>query len=128
MKKILVVDDELEVRESLERVLRTEGYDVATLPSAREALNYIKANPVGLLLVDLSMPGMSGEDLLKQLHKEGILPPSLVITAMAPWQTLGVIEYGIGYIRKPIDNDILFPIIESMMRKESKNEEVSCAG
>ncbi len=128
MKKILVVDDEREVRESLERVLVTAGYEVKTLASAREALSYIKDNPVGLLLVDLSMPGMSGEDLLKQLHKEGNLPPSLVITAMAPWQTLGVIEYGIGYIRKPIDNDILFPIIESMMRKESKNEEVSCAG
>ena len=122
----MVVDDEREVRESLERVLRTAGYDVVTEASAEDALGYLKENAVGLLLVDLSMPGMSGEDLLKELYNRGALPPSLVITAMAPWQTLGVIEYGIGYVRKPIDNAILLPIIESMMRKESKNEEVSC--
>lgn len=124
--KILIVDDEKEIRESLEQVLLIAGYKVVTASSGAETINYLKQNKVSLMLMDLSMPEISGYDLLKRLSADDILPPTLVITAMAPWQTLGIIEYGIGYIRKPIDNNMLLEIIGSIIRKESKNE-ASCA-
>lgn len=127
MHKIMIVDDEKDVRESLEQVLHLAGYKVVTASSGAEALNYLMTNDVSMILVDLSMPGMTGEELLKRLSLEKKMPPALVITAMAPWQTLGIIEYGIGYIRKPIDNGMLLEIIGSMIRKESKDE-ITCAG
>jgi len=61
--KLLVVDDELIVRDSLDKWFREEGYEVATADSAQEALAKMAAGSFDLALVDIKMPGVDGVEL-----------------------------------------------------------------
>ncbi|MBI5562935.1 MAG: sigma-54-dependent Fis family transcriptional regulator [Deltaproteobacteria bacterium] len=79
--KIIIVDDERDMRDFLEIMLRKEGYDAAGFPSAAQALEYCKANRCDLALTDLKMPGMSGVDFLKAIKE--LDPGTLVIMITA---------------------------------------------
>lgn len=119
---ILVVDDEKDIRESLREILTMAGYSVMTAASGREALEYVDKRDVSLLLVDLSMPEMSGEELLRTLRKQRKALPALVITALAPSETSGLVsELGTGYLRKPVDRDQLIGTIRTFMKTEGAN-------
>ena len=67
MPSILIVDDEQEIRTILVRLLATHGYEVDAVPSAEEALEQVAAQAPDLVLTDIVMPGMSGEDLIREL-------------------------------------------------------------
>lgn len=118
---ILVVDDERDVRESLGELLRGAGYKVVTAASGFEALNYLKKHRVSMLLVDMSMPGMTGEELLMRLENDRWRPPALVITALAPWRLVGLTKHGVGYLRKPINSSLLLNIVDNFVRKEGSH-------
>lgn len=115
---ILIVDDEKDVRESLRVVLNGAGYDVAAVSSGKEALEFMEAQSVSILLVDFSMPGMTGEDLLLHLERKHRRPPALVITALAPWRMTSLVESGVGYLRKPINSTLLLTSIRGLLSKE----------
>ena len=66
MKKILFVDDEPNVLESLKRLLRGYGCDVLCANSGEEALELLKSNPVKVIICDEAMPGLKGTDVLQQ--------------------------------------------------------------
>src|SRR5437867_940315 len=66
---ILVVDDQEEVLDSLQSLLRREGHEVLTAASAERALEIFKEQDVHLLLVDYFMPRMNGEDLIREIRK-----------------------------------------------------------
>lgn len=120
---ILIVDDEQEVRESLCSLLEIAGYEVATASSGAEALGYLDNRKVRLMLIDLSMPGMSGEELIGEIAgKDGKRPQVLVITALAPWQTAWLLRQGIGYLRKPIDAELLLTAVGTMLRREENKQ------
>jgi DNA-binding response OmpR family regulator len=111
---VLVVDDE----QSLGEILRMAGYYVVTTGSGREALDYIgDGGMVRALLVDLNMPGMSGEELLMSLDELNIRPPALVISALAPWKLIQFLHEGIGYLRKPVNASLLLDTVESLIGK-----------
>ena len=67
--KILIVDDELIMRESLAGWLERDGHDVDTVASGEEALEKIKDTKFDIMLVDIKMEGMSGLELLKKVKK-----------------------------------------------------------
>ncbi len=115
--KIMVVDDEKDVRDSLGEILRVAGYKVITAADGREALDHLKTQRVHMMLVDLSMPGMSGEELLLNLEKDKKRPPAMVITALAPWKLIGLVQKGIGYMRKPINASLLLTTVETLAGK-----------
>jgi DNA-binding response OmpR family regulator len=115
---IIIVDDEKDVRESLRVVLNRAGYDVATVSSGKEALEFMEAQSVSILLVDFSMPGMTGEELLLNLERKHKRPPALVITAFAPWRMTSLVESGVGYLRKPINSALLLTSIRGLLSKE----------
>jgi len=124
---ILVVDDERDVRESLGDLLRVAGYDVVTASSGIEALNYLKKHKVSMMLVDMSMPGMTGEELLMRLEHDRRRPPALVITALAPWKVVGLVKHGVGYMRKPINTSLLLNMVDNFVRKDgSHGAEKTC--
>lgn len=124
---VLIVDDEADIRISLCEILRMAGYDVETVSSGKEALDYIDRKDVNLMLVDLSMPGMSGEELIQKLWQQEQRPSILAITALAPWQTAGLLGLGIGYLRKPIDAGLLLGTVKTLMRKEGNRNESKSA-
>src|SRR3974390_3713856 len=97
---ILVVDDESEIREGLELLLKTEGYQVASAETALSGLTRLEKNPFDLLLLDVSLPDRNGIELLKDVHRHDPHLPIVLITAygsieMAP---PGVQKGGNGYI------------------------------
>jgi two-component system response regulator AtoC len=83
-ERILIVDDDEALRESLELVLVAEGYEVAAAADAEVALQQIEASPVDLVLCDLRMPGMDGMELLPQI---GLRLPGATVIMMSAYGT-----------------------------------------
>jgi CheY-like chemotaxis protein len=119
---ILIVDDEIDFRESLGEILLDAGYSVIEASNAHEALEQIRKNDIRIMLIDYSMPGMSGEELLTHLETSGNRPPSLFLTALAPWQLVNMMKKGVGYIRKPINTYLLLGTLKSMLAEDSSHE------
>jgi two-component system response regulator (stage 0 sporulation protein F) len=69
MAKILIVDDELRIRELLYKVLSKEGYQVITTPSAEQTFAYITREPFDLVLLDIKLAGESGISILKKIRE-----------------------------------------------------------
>ena len=68
--KILVVDDEPDIRETLKRKLEREGYAVVLAPSGEEALERVKDSDPDIILLDLMLPGLNGFDVLKEVKEK----------------------------------------------------------
>ena len=79
-KRILVVDDEVEIVRALQRSLVAHGYEVVTANDGEHALAAVVQQQPDLLLLDLNLPGMSGLEVCKQLRTQSELPPIIVIT------------------------------------------------
>jgi len=79
--KILVIDDEPDIREILVRYLSTSGYDVVAAADGQEALVLAEVEDFALALVDFRMPGMSGLELLAELKRLDPEMPVVLITA-----------------------------------------------
>jgi two-component system, NtrC family, nitrogen regulation response regulator NtrX len=80
MNHILVVDDEAEIRASLEEILREEGYGVATASTAGEALLLLNDAPYDVVLLDIWLPDRDGLDVLADIHQLALeMRPEVVI-------------------------------------------------
>ena len=106
-KKILVVDDEQDVRETLESVLAKLDYDPIVAPGGKEALELIKQNKIDVVLSDLYMPEMDGIELLKRVKTEDRNIVFLMITAHPTIETaVDAIKKGAyDYLTKPFHID-----------------------
>lgn len=79
---VLLVDDEPEVRTSLSVMVRTLGYDVHAVPSGPAALEWLERETAGVVVTDLGMPGMNGEELAAALH---VRHPRLPVVLLTGW-------------------------------------------
>jgi DNA-binding NtrC family response regulator len=77
---ILVVDDEKPIRDGCERLLSSRGYLVVTAEDGRKALEILEKTPVNIMLLDLKMPGTSGEEVLEIVRAEHPHIPVIIIT------------------------------------------------
>ena len=78
---ILVVDDESEIREGLELLLKGEGYGVASAETGESGLAKLEEHPFDLLLLDVSLPDRNGLDMLKEIHRRDPELSVVLITA-----------------------------------------------
>jgi two-component system, OmpR family, response regulator CpxR len=111
-RSVLIVDDDLDIRETLRFVLEDAGYTVHAAANGKEALAVLATtDPLpGLILLDLMMPVMSGDDLLKALKAVKALaaiPVTIVTASGAPMPPLAN-----GLVKKPVDLDLLLGIVE----------------
>src|ERR1035438_36207 len=83
---ILVIDDETEIRESLEQLLALEGYKAATASTGEEGLRCIENGLYDLVLLDINLPDRNGLDLLQQIKRESPELSVIMITAYASTQ------------------------------------------
>ena len=79
--KVLVVDDDAAVRDSLARTLRFQGYQVATACDGQQALDAVHSDEPDVVILDVSMPTLDGLQACRQLRAEGALLPVLMLTA-----------------------------------------------
>ena len=102
---ILIVDDEKPLRLSLSLILQKENYRVKTVANAEEALNCLQQQEYDLMFLDLSMPGMSGIDLLVDVHKNFPHMPVLILTAHAALESaIQAVRLGArDYLIKPME-------------------------
>jgi len=104
-KKIIVVDDEKDMRSFLEILLRRSGYSVVSFPLAGMALEYCRSNPFDLVITDMRMPEMDGVGLLKELKAIDEGTPVIMITAYASVDTaIEAMKAGaFDYLTKPFN-------------------------
>ena len=81
MPTVLIVDDEKNIRATLARGLRLEGYRTSEASDGREALALLENEGADLVLLDVQMPGMDGLELLQEMRERGIAVPAIVLTA-----------------------------------------------
>jgi two-component system, NtrC family, response regulator AtoC len=122
--RILVIDDDQEVRTSLQTVLETLGYATHTAATGEEGLHAIQREPFDLVLCDLRLPGASGLDVLK--HKASAVPVILMTAyGNADIATQAARGGAFDYISKPINpDDLIFTLrkFEDFERLKRENE------
>jgi CheY-like chemotaxis protein len=109
-KRILIVEDDVAVREALATFLEVEGYEVLEAGDGEEALRHLRApSPVGLILLDLMMPVMNGWQFREQQLKDPAIAaiPVLVVTADDGAAKKAADVGAVGFMRKPIEFDEL---------------------
>ena len=119
--KILVVDDEQAVRESLRRSLRFNGYEVLTANDGLEAVETVRAENPELLILDLMMPNMDGLEVCRTLRSEGWDRPILVLTARdgVSDRVSGLDAGADDYLPKPFALEELLARVRSLVRRAS---------
>ena len=120
MKTILIVDDDVYIGDMLEELLTKENYDVGRAYSGTEALMYLSSRRPDLILLDLMLPGLSGEELLPLI--KGI--PVIVVSAKAEVSDKVSLLLGgaADYITKPFDTSELLARITVQLRKNDVPE------
>jgi len=119
--KILVVDDEQAVRESLRRSLRFNGYEVLTANDGLEAVETVRAESPELLILDVMMPNMDGLEVCRTLRSEGWDRPILVLTARdgVSDRVAGLDAGADDYLPKPFALEELLARVRSLVRRAS---------
>lgn len=111
--KILVVDDEKIVRDSMKEWLSQEGFFVATANSGQAALEQIQTRPFNMMLTDIKMPGMDGVELLAKAKKDNADLCVIMMTAYAAVDSaVDAMKQGaLDYLIKPFDPEILVSMV-----------------
>lgn len=124
--KILVVDDEEFVRESLVEILGSEGFEVRSASGMQSALESAKEAPVDLVLTDLSMPDGSGQELLEELRKRGEQMPVVVLTGVGsvPEAVRAMRAGAADFLQKPVDADAIVWVLRRALEHRELTDEV----
>src|SRR5579871_1969153 len=125
--RILIVDDELVVRDSLSKWFSSEGYTAQPVASAREALETIQQKEFEIALIDIKMPGMDGIELQARLKEADPELTVVIMTGYASVETaVQALKRGAyDYITKPVDPDELSHLVSNALEhKRARNEVV----
>jgi two-component system response regulator MprA len=127
-ERILVVDDDPAVRESLKRLLLQNDYDVSLASDGEEAERWLGSHSTELVLLDLEMPRRDGWEVFEKLQSTGSAIPVIMITGLADQLETKQIP-GVGaLLEKPIDAKELLKRIETLLREgvaaRSSNEKL----
>ena len=118
-KKILVVDDEVSIRDLLKDTFSNAGYNVRLAEGAEQAFDILKEEDIRVIFLDLKLFGMNGIELCKQIRKTN---PITIIFAMTGWAALYEIEEcreaGFDdFFKKPANTDILLKAVDDAFEK-----------
>ena len=116
---VFVIDEDSSARNGLTRLIKTAGYHVSAFDSANKFLESVDENRSGCILLDISMPGMSEDELVLKLNKRKINLPIIVITADYNIDTKQKAKEmnAVGFYRKPVDGTALLDAIDWIFRE-----------
>ena len=124
MKQILIVEDDIDIGNLIEGLLRGEGYQTARAYSGTEALLLVERNTYELVLLDLMLPGLSGEEILAAI---GDKTPVIVVSAKASTEdkVQNLLNGAADYITKPFEGAELLARVRVQLRKIPENQELT---
>ncbi|MFI5089602.1 MAG: sigma-54-dependent transcriptional regulator [Terriglobales bacterium] len=122
---ILIIDDESEIRESLETLLEMEGYRVDAAESGEDGLARIAGQPFDLVLLDLALPGKNGLEILAEIHERDPQLAVIMITAYGTVENaVNAMQAGaVNFIQKPWDNEKLLADVRAVIARRRVEEE-----
>src|SRR6202522_2363758 len=123
--RILIIDDEAAIRESLDTLLTLEGFTVSAASDGPSGLELLSRNEYDLLLLDLALPGESGLDLLPRIIE---MQPNLPVIMITAYGTVGNVVDAIragaeNFVQKPWDNEKLLADIRAAVARHRAEEE-----
>jgi len=126
-ERILVVDDEEQMRDLLVKVLERKGYQVSVCGNGADALAFLEREPADLVVTDVRMPGLSGMEALRAIKE---LNPDIVVIIMTAFGSIdqavqAVKEGAYDYINKPFKIDEMLLTIEKALEERRLRHEVS---
>jgi len=122
--KVLVVDDERNIRESIQRFFELEGIASVVATNGKEALELLKSDLFDAVVTDLRMPVMSGQELLESMRDQGVRSPVIMISAFGEINdAVSALKTGaVDYLIKPFDPDELIHKIKSAVANRKRED------
>lgn len=123
--RILVVDDEKNIRLVLDQCLSEEGYRVETAVSGEHAVEKFTAEPYDLVLLDMKMPGMDGIEVLRRIKRAAADVPVIMVTGYGSIETaVETMKLGaVDYLRKPFTPDEIRAAVAAVVQRHGLRED-----
>jgi FixJ family two-component response regulator len=117
-----VIDDDDSFRRSMMRILQVLGYGAVGYGCAGEFLLAMRGEPAGCILLDISMPGPSGIDLLRAMMQRGSVPPTIFVTARDDVMTsVNAMKLGaFDYLVKPVSAERMLAVVQRAMQLDAR--------
>lgn len=129
--RVLIVEDDSSLRRLIARGLREDGHIADALPDGRECVAYLEATPYDVLVLDLNLPHRNGIDVLRDVRRQTLTTPVLVLTARTDVRDVvaGLDAGADDYVRKPFSLDELHARLRSLVRRprDLTDDVLSCA-
>ena len=120
MKHILIVEDDMDIHHLMKEVLRKENYSTFDAYSGTEALMVLEKEKIDLILLDLMLPGLNGEEIIKRIQN---IPIIVISAKIAPEDKVNVLLEGANdYITKPFNTEELLARIKVQLRLQENKE------
>ncbi|EDS72034.1 response regulator receiver domain protein [Anaerofustis stercorihominis DSM 17244] len=122
MSRILVVEDDNKLRGELTLYLKNNGYEVSEILDFKHSVDIILAGNADLILLDITLPGIDGEYICKEVRKSSDIPIIMLTSRNNEMDELLSINYGADdYVTKPYNPRILIARIEALLKRVNKN-------
>ena len=119
-KNVLLVDDELMIRESVSAYLTDKGYNVLTADNGIDGLDIFRKKAIMFVILDLMLPGMTGEELCRVIRKESRVPIIMLTAKTREEDILNGLDIGADdYVTKPFSVKQLYARMEAILRRTS---------
>ncbi len=119
--RILIVDDEKEIADGVQAILKQEGYETDAVYDGEDGLDHILSGIYDLILLDVMLPHIDGFDILREIRKENITSPVIMLTARSVTQDkITGLDLGADdYLTKPFDSGELLARIRARLRADN---------
>lgn len=120
---ILVVEDDVDINNLITKTLQKQNYEVTQAFSGSEALLQLSISEYKLMLLDLMLPGMSGEDIIKKTREKKEIPIIVISAKISLKDKVNVLNIGADdYITKPFESEEIIARVNSLLRRSRKYE------
>lgn len=127
MPRVLVIEDQSKLRRNLQQVLEQEGYEVVASETGEAGYDYAATQPFDAIVLDLTLPGRDGLEILNDLRESGFLMPVLILTARDSVEdrVAGLDSGGDDYLVKPFAHAEMLARLRALLRRRRTGVERS---